>query len=369
MHSTIKQRSFRAVTTTAVVTLTAGLATTATADTVASGLLGPRGIEAGLFGQILVGETSSRPWNPGNRRFTLIFPNPWGAPIVKTLWDLPDAQPGAGPTSDHEQWGSDPSDISAWGPLWTFGLLGGEGPAAYRAKLFQILPKNKVKLIADIGAYQATDPDPNNVDGNPPTESNPNSVTLLPFGKFLVADAANNDVLRVDYSGSIQTIARFKLLPPPFPPTESVPTSIVVGHDHHYYVSTLPGFPGGFSPASAYVYRIKPTAVNAVCDAAAPNADCAVFASGFSAINDIAVAWDGRILVLEMASPSTAALFAPVPSGNLWALSPDGSSRVQLASGLPTPGGISVVGDTAFVTTNALPGITNGTVITIDLTP
>ena len=58
-----------------------------------------------------------------------------------------------------------------------------------------------------------------------------------------------------------------------------------------------------------------------------------------------------------------------MPSGNLWAVAPDGSSRVQLASGLSTPGGVSVVGDTAYVTTNALPGVTNGTVITIDLTP
>jgi len=64
--------------------------------------------------------------------------------------------------------------------------------------------------FADIGAYQVGDPDPADLEGVP-ADSNPFGLAALQDGSVLVADAAGNDLLRVDRRGHITTVAR--LLP------------------------------------------------------------------------------------------------------------------------------------------------------------
>jgi hypothetical protein len=109
-----------------------------------------------------------------------------------------------------------------------------------------------VQSVADIAAYQQTDPDPYDLEGVP-EESNPYGVAALPDGSALVADAAGNDLLRVYPNGRIVTVARLKprvvrvpaALPDeidgePLPPagtplpSEAVATSVTVGADGYY---------------------------------------------------------------------------------------------------------------------------------------
>ena len=123
------------------------------------------------------------------------------------------------------------------------------------ARLLQVRRNGTTRLIADIAAYQKGDPDPDDQADPPfPEESNPNRLAVLHGGKFLVADAANNDLLLIDSKrDTITTVARFKpsMVPFPFPgpppgtlvPAEAVPTAVAVGPDGAWYVSQLLGFP------------------------------------------------------------------------------------------------------------------------------
>ena len=65
------------------------------------------------------------------------------------------------------------------------------------------------RVVADIAAYQATDPDPYDQE-NFPEDSNPFGVQPLRDGTVLVSDAAGNDLLRVFRNGHIKTVARLK---------------------------------------------------------------------------------------------------------------------------------------------------------------
>src|SRR5215207_3967293 len=74
--------------------------------------------------------------------------------------------------------------------------VGGE-PGSGASTLYRWTPGKGVRPVADIAAYQHTDPDPYNLGEDPPEESNPFGVAALPDGSALVADAAGNDLLRV----------------------------------------------------------------------------------------------------------------------------------------------------------------------------
>ncbi len=138
------------------------------------------------------------------------------------------------------------------------------------------------RALADIAAYQETDPDPANQEGVP-EESNPFGLAVLADGSAVVADAANNDVLRVSPRGRITTLARLmprtvevpEGLPPtdpdgnPLPPAgaevlaEAVATSVAVGPRGEIYVGELRGFPA--TPGTSRVWRIRPGARDATC--------------------------------------------------------------------------------------------------------
>ena len=157
-----------------------------------------------------------------------------------------------------------------------------------------------VEPILDIAAYQEGDPDPDDQD-NFPEESNPNGLSAVPgTGDVLLADAAGNDLIRVSPDGTAVTVARWPLRPLDGMTAEAVPTTVTIGRDGWAYVGELVGFPG--TPGSAHIWRVNPNAQDAVCEVDDPNADCAVWKSGFTSIFDIAFnPKNGTLYVYEIA--------------------------------------------------------------------
>ncbi len=153
--------------------------------------------------------------------------------------------------------------------------------------------------VADLWAFEAANnPHPANI------ESNPFGVVDLGGGRALVADAAGNDLLRVDEHGNIELVAVLpdelvstdnvkRLLGCPdshadecnLPheiPTESVPTSVAVGPDGAYYVGELKGFPA--PTGASRIWRIDPHAQGAECGSSAL---CTVVFDNFTSIVDL----------------------------------------------------------------------------------
>jgi hypothetical protein len=214
--------------------------------------------------------------------------------------------------------------------------IGGDG------WLYHVDIAGTVEPVLDIIAYQGVDIDPYNNPLEDPAESNPYGLAALPNGDALVADAAGNDILRVTPSGDVTTVARFTRrtvstdhipgFPVPTIDAEAVPTSVTIGPDGWAYVGQLMGFP--FRPGTSNVWRIDPGAEDAVCTAGAPSADCSVWKSGFTGIEDIAFnPNNGALYVLELAEggvlPSRKEFATAIPPAVL--LEVRGSRRIELA--------------------------------------
>jgi hypothetical protein len=176
--------------------------------------------------------------------------------------------------------------------------------------------------VADIGRYQRRDKDPYDLERKP-KESNPYGVEALDDGTVLVADAAGNDLLRVDRGGDIETVARFKPRKVKVPSglgsrdpegrrlpragtwvkSESVPTSVVEGDDGHWYVGELRGWPA--TPGTSQIWRIDPDSKEQVCDPRDPDdRDCSRYADGLTSIVDLAAGEDDTIYALSLSKKS-----------------------------------------------------------------
>jgi len=194
------------------------------------------------------------------------------------------------------------------------------------------------RVLADIAAYQATDPDPDDQEDFP-EDSNPYGVEALKRGGVLVSDAAGNDILRVRHNGDVSTVARIAPrmvevpdgLPPtdpdgnPLPPAgttmpaEGVATSVTVGADGYIYAGELRGFPA--TPGTSSVWRIKPNAKNAVCDWEHPyRGACRLYKSGFTSIVDLAADRRGNIYVLEISKAGWLPMELGVPGAEIGGL-------------------------------------------------
>lgn len=251
----------------------------------------------------------------------------------------------------------------------TFVLTPAGPPGTGAATLYRWTPGAVgARAVADIAAYQVTDPDPFNVTLHP-EESNPFGVALLPDGSVLVSDAANNDLLRVFPNGTIVTVARLKPRTVAVPdevgggenppagtliPSEAVATSVTIGADGFYYVGELRGFPA--TPGTSQVWRIAPDSVDAVCDPEAPSTGpCQRYADGFTSIVALGAGSDGSIYVVELVKQSwlqwEMGLVDP-PIGGLFRIPPGGGAAVELATDqLILPGGVAVAQDgTVYVT-------------------
>jgi hypothetical protein len=212
------------------------------------------------------------------------------------------------------------------------------------------------RVIANLAAYEAA----HNPDhgagrgaryGDPPIDSDPYALTRY-RGGFAVADAAANDLLRVDGDGRISTLAVFptqtvrlarkvakEIGAPPGTRSlvvQSVPSAVAVGPDGALYVGELTGIP--FQPGSARIWRVV------------PGHRPTIYASGFTTISDLA--FQGRdLLVLELAVKGLLDSSSP---GALIRLRPDGSRTVVASKGLVGPTGLAVAGGAVYVSNNGL---------------
>lgn len=216
---------------------------------------------------------------------------------------------------------------------------------------------DKKRLVANIARWQARhNPDPFDLEGRP-KESNPYGVAALPDGSALVADAANNSVIRVWRSGRIKHIARVKTrvvempagyegveLPPEAPPlppagtpmpTEAVVTSVAVGQGGAVYLGELRGFPG--TPKTSQIWRVRPGATDAVCRPNKPQQGaCRRVADGLTSVVALEVGRLGSIYAAELSKQSWLAMELELPGsevGSVWRINPRGNVRKQLGAG------------------------------------
>jgi hypothetical protein len=215
----------------------------------------------------------------------------------------------------------------------------------------------KPKVLANIGAYQAEDPDPYDLEDTP-EESNAFGVVALRNGNVLVADAAGNDLLRVTPRGHVSTVAVLKPRTVEVPegaggpegppagamlPAEAVPTSVTVGSDGYFYVGELRGFPA--TPGTSQIWRIKPGSTDAVCDPEKPfKGACKRYADGLTSVVDLAAGPHGSIYALTLSKLSWLAFETQVPGaeiGGLFKVSRWGHHVRELAKDqLTLPGGV-----------------------------
>lgn len=277
-----------------------GAAGAATVTTVMSGLDNPRGLAFGPEGALYVteaGRGGSGPPCRFNRGMLMCF-GPTGAISrlrngVQEDWvtGLPSMAPPSGTEAE-----SGPQDISfqgRGGAYVTLGLPGTPavrdvlGPAfALNGRLLKLSASGAIKPIADLVTHEAA----HNPDGGL-VDSNPYGVLALP-GRQIVADAGGNSVLEVNANRDISTLAAFGARPNPLPIgppfVESVATAIAQGPDGALYVSELTGapFPTGF----ARIHRID------------PDGTTSVYATGLTAVVDLAFGDDGALYALQHAS-------------------------------------------------------------------
>jgi hypothetical protein len=218
--------------------------------------------------------------------------------------------------------------------------LTAQNPAAdLFGRLLWIKHHGRLRSIADIWAFER-DVNPDAGVGNPAVDSNAVDV-LFDRGRFVIADAGGNAIDRASFFGRVSNLTVFpnRTVSNPFPPPaqvpmQAVPTAVVEGPDHQYYVSQLTGFP--FPPGGANVYRVDPR-----------TGDATVFAGGFTNIMDLAFGRDGTLYVLEISHSG----LLNGADGAIFAVSRDGTERqIELPpETLTAPGGITVGRDGLYV--------------------
>lgn len=254
--------------------------------------------------------------------------------------------------------------------LWILTVAGEPGSGA--ATLYKWRPWwDAPRPFADIAAYQATDPDPYDLEDFP-EDTNPYGVEALRDGTVLVADAAGNDLLRVYRNGSIRTVARLmprtvempdglppedpdgNPLPPPGTPipSEGVATSVTVGPGGHYFVGELRGFPG--TAGTSQVWKVKKGSLGAVCDPEHPyRGACTRYADGLTSIVDLG-SRGHRVYALSLSKLGWLPWELGTPGaevGGLFELSRHGHRVRELAvDQLILPGGVDSGRGGAYVT-------------------
>jgi sugar lactone lactonase YvrE/ribosomal protein L24E len=185
--------------------------------------------------------------------------------------------------------------------------------------------------------------------GESATDSDPYALT--PYnGGFAVADAAANDLLWVSSTGTISQLATFPAQSGTS--AQAVPTSVAVGPDGALYVGELVGAPS--TPGSAVVYRVV------------PGQSPTVYATGFSAITDVAFDRDGRLLVLEYDTKGL--LDTTGASGAVIRVNQDGSQTTLASTGLTEPTGLAVGPNGSIYVSNNGDTAAGGSIVEIPVT-
>jgi hypothetical protein len=111
---------------------------------------------------------------------------------------------------------------------------------------------------------------------------------------------------------------------------------VTVGSDRALYVGELTGWP--YKLGKARIWRVV------------PGAKPSLYAGGFTNISDIAFQGND-LLVLEIAANG---LLSPNSPGALLRLSPDGSRRVVVSTGLYEPTGLAVGNGSIYISNNSV---------------
>lgn len=248
-------------------------------------------------------------------------------------------------------------DMNARGQVFVLTVGGPEG-ARGAGTLYRWTEEDGRTKLADIQAYQATDPDPFDIEDNP-GESNPYGVAALRNGGALVADAAGNDLLRVSPNGTITTVARVMPRTVKVPgglgdeappagtpmPSEAVVTSVTVGADGYYYIGELRGFPA--TPRTSQIWRVDPDAVGAVCNPRRPNQGlCTRVAGDLTSVVGLQAGPGGSLFVVELAKKGWLKAESGDPAdavGRVLMISHDRDVRREFARGeVVMPGDVAV---------------------------
>jgi len=225
-------------------------------------------------------------------------------------------------------------------------------------------PRSSWALVPDFAAYASEHPQTNQggTPGETANDSDPYAIT--PYkGGYAVVDAAANSLLWISPTGQLSMLARFPAQTETAPvgvlgpvavtvPAQAVPTSVAVGPDGALYVGGLRGVPS--LPGTADVYRVVP--------GHAPT----VYATGFSAITDIAFDRQGNLLVLEF---STGGLLSPptTPGALIKVSRNRAHTRTTIASaGLTQPTGVAVNSNGTIYVANNGESATNGEILRLN---
>jgi len=186
------------------------------------------------------------------------------------------------------------------------------------------------RIGTDLYGYEkAHNPDEREINSDP--------YALVARGtREIVADAAANDLLAVDATGTVSTLAvlpsRMATGPGGTPiPMETVPDALAVGPDGAYYVGELTGFP--FPVGGARIYRVV------------AGRTPAVYATGFTNIISLAFGPDHSLYVLEIFKGGLGNVQPKKPAsaaGALIRIAPDGTRTTIASDGLIAPTGVAV---------------------------
>jgi hypothetical protein len=172
-------------------------------------------------------------------------------------------------------------------------LLPNTLPKDQLGQLLRARPFGPAKPFADITAFEAKhDPDGKGFDSDP-------YAVLVVGVHLLVADAAGNDVLRVDRRGHVSLFHVFPNVTtgacanqfdpaPPFRGCNFVPTSLTTDRWGNVYVGGL----SSLTPGEAQVVKLDPSGRHVL----------RVW-TGFTAVTGVAVGWDGTLYVSQLFAP------------------------------------------------------------------
>ncbi|MEN8145882.1 MAG: ScyD/ScyE family protein [Gemmatimonadota bacterium] len=186
--------------------------------------------------------------------------------------------------------------------------------------------------------------------------TNPYGLAAGPDGSLWVADAAANDLLKIDpQTGEVEVAAVFEGMPGPIPNAERdgaleiapVPTGVAFDQAGALYVTLLPGVP--FLPGSSKVVQVS--AEGAVTD----------YATGLTMLTDLRAGPDGNLYGVSLGEFTEK---GPTPnSGAVVRIMEGGAGEVVLSGiSFPTSIDFSANGD-AYVTVNGVGAPGTGQVV------